>query len=230
MTTGPTMRERLMLAPSSITTRPMSLAGVVHVAVDPPVEALQDHAVDLQHVGDVPGVLPVARDDAWIVRRDRASMRYWMAWVISNSPRPEGRMARTASWIAGVKRYTPTSARSLLGCSGFSSRPITWPSASSSATPKERGSGTWVSRIWASGRSRAELVDEVADAADDEVVAEVHDEVVVTEEVPCDQHRVGQAQRLLLRDVGDLQAELRSVADRLLDLGGGVTDDRCRPR
>ena len=74
-----------------------------------------------------------------------------MASVISSSPRPDGVSAATASCTAGVNRYTPTSARSLLGCSGFSSKPTSTPAPSSSATPNCRGSATEVSMIWASG-------------------------------------------------------------------------------
>jgi hypothetical protein len=53
----------------------------------------------------------------------------------------------------------------------------------------------------------AELVDQRRDAADNEVVAEVHDEVVVTKEVMGDEHRVRQAERRLLGDVAGVQAQ-----------------------
>jgi hypothetical protein len=76
----------------------------------------------------------------------------------------------------------------------------------------------------------AELVDELGDAADDEVVAEVHDEVLVAEEVLRDEHAVREAQRGVLLDVGDADAELGAVADGRLDLGGGVADDDARRR
>ena len=39
------------------------------------------------------------------------------------------------------------------------------------------------------------------------VVAEVHDEVVVAEEVARDEHAVREPERLVLADVGDLDAE-----------------------
>ena len=58
-----------------------------------------------------------------------------------------------------------------------------------------------------------ELLDQLGDAADEEVVAEVHDEVVVAEEILGDEHAVGQAERCFLRDVGDLDAELGAVAE-----------------
>ena len=47
-----------------------------------------------------------------------------------------------------------------------------------------------------------------------QVVAEVHHEVVPAEEVAGDQHAVGQPERRLLRDVGDLGAEVAAVTER----------------
>ena len=69
------------------------------------------------------------------------------------------------------------------------------------------------------------LLDQPADAADDEVVAEVHDEVVVGEEVGRDEHGVREAERRILPDVGDGEPERRAVADRGPDLGLRVADD-----
>lgn len=70
-----------------------------------------------------------------------------------------------------------------------------------------------------------ELVDQIGDPADDEVVAQIHHEVVLAEELAGDQHRVGQAQRRVLRDVGDGEAEPRAVADGRPDLFCRVPDD-----
>ena len=67
-----------------------------------------------------------------------------------------------------------------------------------------------------------ERVDERAQVVLQHVVAEVHDEVVVAQEVAGDEHAVRQPARRVLLDVGDLDAELRTVADRGLDLGPGV--------
>src|SRR5580704_9686089 len=52
--------------------------------------------------------------------------------------------------------------------------------------------------VWPLG---TELLHQGGDAADDEVVAEVHDEIIVAEEVPGYQDRVGQAERRLLPDI-----------------------------
>ena len=60
--------------------------------------------------------------------RSPLSTRCWIASVISSSPRGLGRIARAASWIAGVNMYTPTSARSVFGSGGFSASATTRPS------------------------------------------------------------------------------------------------------
>ncbi len=75
------------------------------------------------------------------------------------------------------------------------------------------------------GAGLPELVDEFGDAADHEVVAEVHHEVVVAEPVAGDQDGVRQAEGLFLGEVGDAGAEARAVAHGRTDLLGGVADD-----
>src|SRR5918996_1161916 len=69
-----------------------------------------------------------------------------------------------------------------------------------------------------------EPLDEAGDPLEEHVVAEVHHEVVVTEEVPGHDDRVRQPQRLVLGDVGDRQPPRGPIAARGLDLGGGVAD------
>ena len=61
--------------------------------------------------------------------------------------------------------------------------------------------------------------------ADDEVVAEVHHEVILAEELARDEHRVRQAERRFLLDVGGMEAERGSVADCRLDRGSSISDD-----
>ena len=75
----------------------------------------------------------------------------------------------------------------------------------SSATPNICGSGTCVSRICAAGLLARELLDEVRDALVQQVVAEVHHERLVAEERLADEHRVRQAARRVLLDVGHLE-------------------------
>src|SRR5690348_12612648 len=83
-----------------------------------------------------------------------------MASVISSSPRADGAMASAAAKMCWSKQYTPTSARSLGGCFGFSTSRRTRGSPdispfvalaalpdSSSATPNSPGFSTGVSRM-----------------------------------------------------------------------------------
>ena len=57
-------------------------------------------------------------------------------------------------------------------------------------------------------RARLETLDELRETLLQHVVAEIHHEVVVTEEVAGDEHAVRQAERGVLRDVGDATPQL----------------------
>ena len=72
---------------------------------------------------------------------------------------------------------------------------------------------------------RSERVDERGEILLEQVVAQVHDEVVVAEELAGDQHAMRQTERLVLGDVGDRGAELRAVAEAGHHLVTGVADD-----
>ncbi len=98
--------------------------------------------------------------------------------------------------------------------------------------PKRCGSGTCFSRIWADGGSapaagRRERVDERGQILFEQVVTQVHDEVLVAEELPGDQHAMGQPQRLVLGDVGDRGTELRAVTEAGHHLVAGVAHDHA---
>ena len=75
------------------------------------------------------------------------------------------------------------------------------------------------------GARRAEGVDEGGEVLFQEVVAEVHDEVVLAEELPGDEHAVGEPEGLVLWQVGDGGPEGRAVAEGVHDLVSGVADD-----
>ncbi len=62
------------------------------------------------------------------------------------------------------------------------------------------------------------MLHELPHALAQQVVAEVHDEVVVAQEVAGDEHAVGKPERRLLLDIGDRQPPLRTVADGSADL------------
>ena len=70
-----------------------------------------------------------------------------------------------------------------------------------------------------------ERLDEVGDAAIEQVVPEVHHERVAADERLADEHRVREAPRRVLLDVGDARAPPRSVADGRANLRLRVTDD-----
>src|SRR5579862_2769120 len=72
---------------------------------------------------------------------------------------------------------------------------------------------------------REETIYERLQVVLEHVVAEVDDEVVVGEELARDQHAVGEAAGLVLRDVRELDAELGTVAGRGSDLVAGLADD-----
>ena len=71
----------------------------------------------------------------------------------------------------------------------------------------------------------SEALDQLDDPALQEVVAEVHHERLIAEEGLGRQHGVGEAGRRLLEDVGDLDAEARSVAGGGADLLAGLGRD-----
>ena len=75
------------------------------------------------------------------------------------------------------------------------------------------------------GARRFEGVHERTEILLEQVVAEVHHEVVVAQEVGGDEDAVGQAEGRVLRDERDLRTPLRAVAERGHHLVARVADD-----
>ena len=156
--------------------------------------------------------------------------------MISSSLRADGAIARTASWIAGENRYTPTSARSDGGIGRLLDEPddlAAYVELDDAEVARvvdvreqdlRRGRRRWLAELGRSIAGRQELVDEGSEIVLEHVVAEVHDEVVVAEEVAGDEHAVGEPAGCVLVDVGDLDAEARSVTHRRPDLVAGLAD------
>ena len=101
-----------------------------------------------------------------------------------------------------------------------------------SATPNCRGSSTCASRICATGASSPvsrtrllEALDELGQPLLEQVVSQIHDEVVVAEEVVGDQHAMCEPEWQRLRDVGDLHPPPRAISDRGLNLGACLAHD-----
>ena len=130
------------------------------------------------------------------------SISHWMASVISSSPRSDGSIAATASWMTRVEEVHADErqvgrrvGRLLDEVHDVARRRRGWRCRTGA------GSGTCLSRICADGGSspsrgpHVERVDERGEVLLEHVVAEVHDEVVVAEEVAGDQHAVRQTER-----------------------------------
>lgn len=74
--------------------------------------------------------------------------------------------------------------------------------------------------MWADSKIR----DQIVDPADDEIVDQVHNEVIVVKEISGHQDGVRRPQWRLLPDAGDTESESRPVADCLPDSRGDVAD------
>ena len=150
-----------------------------------------------------------------------------MASVISSSPRGEGSMALTAEKIDSseqVDAHQGQVARRVLGLLD---------ELHDVAVIAELGDAELVGvghvgqQDLCVAAARAELVGEAADAVGEQVVAQVHHERLAGHELLGDLDRVRQAERRLLRDVGDRDAPRAAVAERGADLVGGVAHDHA---
>lgn len=63
------------------------------------------------------------------------------------------------------------------------------------------------------------------DAAHHEVVAEIHDEVVLAQKIAGDQHGVCESQWFRLWDVAHVETEFRAVPNGLTDFAESIADD-----
>ena len=231
MATGPRSVELTISAPASTTTRPSIVDAASTVPSSAGLDLLQQQPVGLQQRRQLAGVDPPAGEQLG-AHPVAGVISHWMASVISSSPRAEGAIARTASWIVGSNRYTPTRARSDGGSSGFSTRRDDVAGGVEGGDAEAVRVGHLLEQDLRDRRlgrrpGRLEGVHERGEVLLEQVVAEVHDEVVVAEEVAGDQHAVGQAERGVLGDVRDRGPEPAAVTERRADLGAGVTGDHA---
>src|SRR5271166_3852685 len=189
MMAGPTIRDPLTLAPASMTTRPISsLAGHGRLG------ALQHDPVDLQHVRDIAGVLPVTRDDRGA---DLAAVRYQPLdrlgdLQLSALRRRQGRhrlVDRGREQVHPDQRQIALGLLRLLLQADELARAV---ELGDPELPRVRYRGEHDVGI---GPGGTELLHQRGDAAHDEVVTQVHHEVIVAEELPGHQDRVRQAER-----------------------------------
>ena len=142
------------------------------------------------------------------------SISHWMASVISSSPRGDGSIAANGVVDRAVEQVHADEREVARRVGRLLDEP------DDVAVGVELGDAEAVRvghlleqdlrrRRLGAGAGRLERVHERAEVLLEQVVAEVHHEVVVAEEVGGDQHAVGEAERRVLRDVGDRGAELR---------------------
>ena len=183
------------------TTLPFDARLGVHRAVDAALDRVEDQAVGLEHVLELAGVLPPAFDD--VRPHLEAAIDQVLDGVGDLELVPEARLD------ALDRRRRPRGRT----CRRRRARDrSSAPSASRRAG--RRGRRPARRRRTSAGRARAveqnlrrrplalELLDEPADAAIQQVVAEVHDERIAVDERLADEHRVRQAARRVLLDVG----------------------------
>ena len=170
------------------------------------------------------------------------SISHWIASVISSSPRADGSIARTASWMRGVEEVDADEREVGRRVGGLLDQPHDVAVRVDLGDAELRGvvdvreqdlrggcrpRRPAARRLAACVRSRSRSTN-VAQALLQHVVAEVHRRSRRRRGSRGDEHAVGEAERRVLGDVGDLDAELRAVADRGRDLVAGVADRRCR--
>lgn len=130
-----------------------------------------------------------------------------------------------AAWTEGAKKYTPTGARSVGGCFGFSTSRTRPPMSFNSAMPNRLG----LSTVLRSTRGRPGLLPErpakQVDVAADQIIPQIHNKRRILPNAPGGLHRVGQPRGLLLEDVRDAHPEPAAVAHRLLDQLPGLRAD-----
>src|ERR1700723_3664589 len=196
--------------------------GVVYRAVLGRFGTLQHHAVDLEHVGDVAGVLPVPRDDRG---------PYLVAGVeqplqgLGDLEFPAARRAELAHRLVhgGGEDVDPDQrqiAFRVLGLLHQGDHLAGLVELGDAELARIRHGGQHDLRV---GPARPELIDQGGDAADYEIVAQVHNKIVVAQEVTRDQDRVGQPERGFLPDIGNIEPERPAIADGPLDVGSGLT-------
>ena len=154
-----------------------------------------------------------------------SSTSHWIASVISSSPRPEGWIARAASWMRGREHVDADQREVGGGLRGLLDQPrhaAVGVELGDAVVLRVRHAREQDQRL---GLVAAEVRHQVLDAALEQVVAEVHHERVAAEERLRGQHGVREPERRVLLDVGDLDPELRAVAGRLADLAAGLGRD-----
>ena len=162
------------------------------------------------------------------------SRSHWIASVISSSPRADGSIDATASWIVGVEqvdadeREVRRRVRRLLDQVEHLAAVVDRGDPELASGPRRGRAGS--ARPGASAPSRRPGASRTASTNSARPCWSMLSPRYITKSSSprksrAMQHAVGEAERRVLGDVRDAGAEARAVADRRDDLVGGVADD-----
>ena len=196
---------------------------VLDHAVAARLERVEDQPVGLEHVGELAGVLPPALHDVGLDAH--APVDHVLDRVGDLELAARARRDRASRLVDGGGEHVDADERKVAaGC-------LRLLDEAHDAVAVELGDAV-VLRIrhrreqdQRVALAASEALDQLDDPALQEVVAEVHHERLIAEEGLGRQHGVGEAGRRLLEDVGDLDAEARSVAGGGADLLAGLGRD-----
>ena len=126
--------------------------------------------------------------------------------MISSSPRAEGTIASTASAIRRIEQIDPDQRQVDGGSFGFSTNRTTRPRPSTSATPNASGSGTGCQEDLAVGAVPLEIGHDLGDSRLEQIVAQVHEDVVAIDPGQCCLQGMRQTGGSVLDDVLDTRS------------------------
>ena len=222
ITAGPRTVLRSTRAPGSITTRPSTLESISSPStLGSRSSSTRRFASSMSASWPVSFHQPLTRccSTVWPV-----SIRCWIVSVISSSPRADGSIARAASKTSGGEHVDADQGQvrgRVLRLLDEAHDPLAVELGDAVVLGVEH-LGEQDQRV---GLVAAEGLDQPGDPVAEQVVAEVHDERGVADELLGGEHRVGEPERLRLGDVGDRGAERGAVADGLADLIAGLRRD-----
>lgn len=199
-------------------------ALVVDLALHAAFDAVEEHLVALQDVLDAAGVLPVPAvllgpDGRAVGHQPLDGVGDLQLAARARHDRVDGLVDGWGEEVDADERQVGARHRGLLDEPLHDARRVHLGHA-------ERARVLDLGDEHLGGRTqRVELGGGLGDALGEHVVAEVHHEVVVAEEVLGELHALGEALGALLRDVRDLDAEPGPVAERLGYLLDVVADD-----
>src|SRR5439155_5790137 len=204
---------------------PLRAGRPVQVPAQKPLRARKDHPVRLQHVFELPGILPPSRNDVAVdvlavVDQPLDRVRD-LELVSERRLDPVDRLEDVrVEHVDADERQVRLRLLRLLG------EPLHAGSLEL-GDAELLGIGHVREQDLAVRPVALELANERRDPVQDQVVPQVHDEGIVPHEIARDFDRVGQAERRFLADVGGLDPQGRSVPQRPADLGLGVADDNA---